>query len=102
MKTKNSNNLTSLDDLITQEYGAIGTPLRDEFEQGYNDFKIGVMIQQARKEKGMTQEQLAEKVGTSKGNISKIENNAKDVRFSTIKKIIEIGLGGQMDLSIKF
>lgn len=102
MKTKNNNNLTSLDDLITQEYGAIGTSSRDEFEQGYNDFKIGVMIQQARKEKGMTQEQLAEKVGTSKGNISKIENNAKDVRFSTIKKIIEVGLGGHLDLSIKF
>ncbi len=101
MKTKNKN-LVSLEDLITQEYGAIGTVSRDTFEDGYNDFKIGIIIQQARKEKGMTQEQLAKKVGTSKGNISKIENNAKDVRFSTIKKIIEIGLGGQLDLSIKF
>ena len=67
--------LTSLDALIAQEYGAIGTATRNEFEASYDDFKIGVMIQQARKEKGMTQEQLAEKVGTSKGNISKIENN---------------------------
>lgn len=101
MKAKNKN-LTSLEDLISQEYGLTGTPLRNEFEAGYNDFKIGMMIQQARKEKGMTQEQLAEKVGTSKGNISKIENNAKDIRFSTIKKIIEVGLGGHLDLSIKF
>lgn len=101
MKAKNKN-LTSLEDLISQEYGLAGTPLRTEFEAGYNDFKIGMMIQQARKEKGMTQEQLAEKVGTSKGNISKIENDAKDIRFSTIKKIIEVGLGGHLDLSIKF
>lgn len=101
MKTKNKN-LISLEDLINEEFGAIGTSSRDAFEDGYKDFKIGVMIQQARKEKGLTQEQLAEKIGTSKGNISKIENNAKDVRFSTIKKIIEVGLGGHLDLSIKF
>lgn len=101
MKTKNKN-LTSLDDLITQEYGIVGTSLRDEFEAGYTDFKIGALIQQARKEKGLTQEELAEKIGTSKGNISRIENNAKDIRFSTIQKIIEIGLGGHLDLSIKF
>lgn len=97
MKTKNKH-LTSLDDLITQEYGSIGTSLRDEFEAGYSDFKIGALIKQARKEQGLRQEELAEKVGTSKGNISRIENNAKDVRFSTIQKIIEIGLGGHLEL----
>lgn len=95
-------NLTSLEDLIANEYGAIGTAKRDEFEAGYDDFKIGTIIQQARKERGMTQEQLAEKIGTNKGNISKIENNVKDVRFSIIKKIIEVGLGGHVDFSIKF
>ncbi len=97
MKTKNKH-LTSLDDLITQEYGSIGTSLRDEFEAGYSDFKIGALIKQARKEQGLRQEELAEKVGTSKGDISRIENNAKDVRFSTIQKIIEIGLGGHLEL----
>ena len=101
MKAKNKN-LKSLEDLITEEYGAVGTSLREEYDTGFEEFKIGALIQQARKERGMTQEQLAEKVGTSKGNISKIENSAKDVRFSTIKKIIEIGLGGHLDLSIKF
>jgi len=60
------------------------------------------MIQQARKKKGMTQEQLAEKIGTSKDNISRIENDAKDIRLSTINKIIEVGVGGHLDLSIKF
>ena len=55
----------------------------------------------ARLEKGLTQEELAEKVGTTKSYISKIENNIKEVRFSTLKKIVELGLGGQLQLSIK-
>ena len=59
------------------------------------------MIQEARLEKGLTQEQLAEKCGTNKAYISKVENNIKDVRLSTLQKIIEIGLDGHLELSIK-
>jgi transcriptional regulator with XRE-family HTH domain len=58
------------------------------------------MLQQARLEKGMTQEELAVKVGTTKSYISKIENNLKEVRISTLQKIIELGLGGQLELAI--
>ncbi len=50
---------------------------------------------------GMTQEQLAKKVGTTKSYISKIENNIKEVRLSTLQKIIELGFGGHLELSIK-
>lgn len=50
---------------------------------------------------GMTQEQLAEKVGTTKSYISKIENNIKEARISTLKKIIELGFGGRLELNIK-
>ncbi|MDY3540573.1 helix-turn-helix transcriptional regulator, partial [Riemerella anatipestifer] len=57
-------------------------------------------IQQARLEKGLTQEQLAKKCGTNKGYISKVENNIKDVRLSTLQKIVEIGLGGKLNLGI--
>jgi transcriptional regulator with XRE-family HTH domain len=49
----------------------------------------------------MTQEQLATKVGTTKSYISKLENDMKEVRFSTLKKIVELGLGGQLELSIR-
>ena len=49
----------------------------------------------------MTQEELAQKCGTNKGYISKIENNIKEVRISTLQKIVELGLGGHLDLSIK-
>ncbi|OXA82458.1 Helix-turn-helix [Flavobacterium aquidurense] len=100
MKAKNKN-LTSLDEFIELEYGKIGTPKRDEFETGFESFKIGAMIHEARLQKGMTQEELAEKVGTTKSYISKIENNVKEARFSTLQKIVEIGLGGHLELSIR-
>jgi transcriptional regulator with XRE-family HTH domain len=59
------------------------------------------MLLDARLEKGLTQEQLAKKVGTTKSYISKIENNIKEVRLSTLQKIIELGFGGHLELSIK-
>lgn len=95
------NNLKTLDQFIEEEFGPEGTPKREEFEKGYESFKIGFLIQQARLEKGMTQEELAEKCGTNKGYISKVENNLKEVRLSTLQKIVERGLGGHLELSIK-
>ncbi len=99
MKAKN--NITTLDQFKDKHYGKVGTKKRDILEEGYENFKIGALIHEARLEKGMTQEQLAEKVGTTKSYISKIENNIKEVRLSTLKKIIELGLGGNLELSIK-
>ena len=65
------------------------------------NFKLGTLLHKARLEKGMTQEELARKVGTTKSYISKIENNIKEVRLSTLQKIVELGLGGHIDLSIR-
>ena len=98
---KEKNNLESLDQFVEEQYGKTGTPKRDKFEKGYETFKLGFLLQRARIEKGMTQEQLAEKCGTNKGYISKIENDIKEVRISTLQKIVELGLGGQLQLSIK-
>jgi HTH-type transcriptional regulator / antitoxin HipB len=95
------NNLKSLDQFIDEQYGSKGTPKRNKFEKEFEAFNLGFLIQQARLEKGMTQEELAEKCGTNKGYISKIENNVKEVRISTLQKIVELGLGGQLELSIK-
>jgi HTH-type transcriptional regulator/antitoxin HipB len=99
MKLKN--NIKSLDHFVDEQYGKKGTYKRDNLEKGYENFKFGYLIQQARLEKGMTQEELAEKCGTNKGYISKIENNIKEVRISTLQKIVELGLGGHLELSIK-
>ena len=98
MKTKN--NIKSHDQLIEEQYGKKGTRKRDIFDKGYETFKLGAMIHEARLEKGLTQEQLAVKCGTNKAYISKVENDIKDVRISTLQKIIEIGLGGRLNLSI--
>jgi len=100
MKKKNKN-LTTLDEFIDKNYGKPGTPEREVFEAGYENFQIGFLLQEARFKKGMTQEELAMKVGTTKSYISKIENDIKEVRLSTLKKIVELGLGGKLQLSIK-
>lgn len=95
------NNLKTLDQFVDEQYGKKGTTKRDKFEEGFKSFKLGFLLRQARLEKGLTQEELAEKCGTNKGYISKIENNIKEVRISTLQKIVEIGLGGHLELSIK-
>ncbi|MEN8250409.1 MAG: helix-turn-helix transcriptional regulator [Bacteroidota bacterium] len=97
---KNKSKMT-LDEFKNKHYGAEGTQKRDDLESGYENFKLGVLLYEARIEKGMTQAELAEKVGTTKSYISKIENNIKEVRLSTLQRIVQLGLGGQLDLSIR-
>src|SRR5438067_31159 len=80
--------LQSLDDFVEKEYGKKGTKKREKFEKGYEVFKLGVLIQQAREEKGLTQQELAERAGTNKSYISKLEKDLKDVRLSTLLRII--------------
>jgi len=91
----------TLNEFKDKHYGVKGTERRDALEEGYETFKLGALLHEARIEKGMTQAELAEKVGTTKSYISKIENNVKEVRLSTLQKIVHLGLGGSLDLSIK-
>lgn len=98
MKTKND--IVTLEEFKEKHYGKRGTAKREKLEKGYTEFKLGAMIQEARLEKGLTQEELAVKCGTNKAYISRIENSIKDVRVSTLRKIIEVGLGGHLNLSI--
>jgi len=99
MKTK-KNNLVDLENFIDKDYGKRGTKRRDTFEEGYEAFKIGVMLQEMRLQKNMTQEQLAEKCGTTKNYISRIENDASDIRLSTLMRIVREGFGGNLKLSV--
>jgi DNA-binding XRE family transcriptional regulator len=93
--------LTSFADHLNEQYGERGTPTHEEFEEGFEAFKLGAMLQELRKEKGMTQAQLAEKCGTTKTYISRIENDASDIRLSTLMRIIREGLGGHLKLSVE-
>lgn len=100
MKNKIDKKLISFSDHLDQEYGKIGTETREIYEQEFETFKLGVMLQELRKEKGMTQEQLALKCGTSKTYISRIENNVSDIRLSTLMRIIQQGFGGHLNLNV--
>jgi DNA-binding XRE family transcriptional regulator len=102
MKKKENKNLTSFADHIDQQYGKRGTVERERFEEGFEAFRLGVMLQELRKENGLTQEQLANKCGTTKTYISRIENNASDIRLSTLMRIIREGFGGHLRLSLDF
>jgi DNA-binding XRE family transcriptional regulator len=98
---KKNKNLTSFDEHLNKEYGKIGTESRNKYEMEFEAFKIGVLIQEARKEKNLTQEELARKVGTTKNYISRIENDASDIRLSTLIRIIKEGLGGHLRLILE-
>jgi DNA-binding XRE family transcriptional regulator len=97
---KTNKNLTSFSDHLDEQYGKRGSVEREKYEQEFEVFKLGVMLQELRKEKGLTQKELAEKCGTTKNSISRIENNATDIRLSTLLKIIQEGLGVHLRLSV--
>ena len=99
MKTENKK-ITTFSEHLDAQYGESGTETREKFEEEFESFKLGVLIQEMRKERGLTQEQLALKCGTTKTYISKIENNASDIRLSTLIRIIRQGLGGHLKLSL--
>jgi HTH-type transcriptional regulator / antitoxin HipB len=99
MKTKKNNKLVSWDSHLDKKYGKNGTATRNKYEEGFEAFKIGVIIQEARKNQHLTQEELALKVGTTKNYISRIENDASDIKLSTLIRIISEGLGGHLKLS---
>jgi HTH-type transcriptional regulator / antitoxin HipB len=100
MKKKLNKNLTSFEEHLDEQYGKRGTEERERFEEGFEAFRLGVMLQELRKGQGLTQEQLAEKCGTTKTYISRIENDASDIRLSTLMRIIREGLGGHLRLSV--
>jgi HTH-type transcriptional regulator / antitoxin HipB len=100
---KNKNQIlkaTNFDELLDIEYGNLGTKKRDKFEEKAQYFVISEMLRAGRKEAQMTQEQLAEKVGTKKSYISRLENGKCDIQLSTLYRIFEFGLGKKINLLI--
>lgn len=97
---KTNKTITSFDDHLDAQYGKTGSPTRQQFEEEFETFRIGVLIREARMKQKLTQQELAEKAGTTKSYISRIENNASDIRLSTLMRIIREGLGGHLKLSL--
>lgn len=90
---------STFDELLEAEYGRIGTQERDEFEIESNAFCLAETLKEERLKAGLTQQQLAEKIGTKKTYISRLENGKSDVQLSTLYRIFE-GLGKRVALSI--
>ena len=102
MKKKENSTLTSFATHLDEQYGKMGSDKREIYEQEFEAFKLGVLIQEMREKQHLTQEQLASKCGTTKSYISRIENNASDIRLSTLIRIIREGLGGHLNLSVSY
>lgn len=103
MNTKKSDNknITTFDEHLENRYGKIGSVKRTEFEIKAKAFAIGEVIKEERRLCAMTQEQLAEKTGTKKSFISRIENGHSDIQLSTLYKLLEVGLGRKIKLTIE-
>jgi HTH-type transcriptional regulator/antitoxin HipB len=100
MKEEAIRNAKTFDELLDIKYGKIGSSTRDEYEAKANYFVISEMLKEARKEAHITQEQLADKIGTKKSYISRIENGKADIQVSTLYKIFETGLGRKIRLTL--
>ena len=92
-------NLTPIEDLIEEDFGAVGTPERDQFEMECDVFVIGEQLKDERIKAGLTQEQLAEKIGTKKSFISRVERGHADIQLSTLVKLFR-GLGRQVSIRV--
>lgn len=90
----------SYDELLDIKYGKIGSEKRDEFEERSQAFVISEMLKSARLDANLTQQQLAEKTGTNKSYISRIENGTCDIQLSALYRIFETGLGKRISLLI--
>ena len=99
METNKYKGITSFDELLDKKYGSIGTKKRNEFEESSQMFIISEMLKAARKEANLTQEQLAQKAGTKKSYISKLENAKGNIQLSTLIRIFEQGLGRRIGLT---
>jgi ribosome-binding protein aMBF1 (putative translation factor) len=71
----------------------------ENYDKGFQDFKLGVMLRQAREDAGLTQEELAIRISTKKTAISRIENHAEDMKLSTLEKFAN-ALGKQLTISV--
>lgn len=94
------NNITTFDEHLDQRYGKLGTVKRTEFEIKAKAFAIGEILREERKQAKMTQEELAMKTGTRKSFISRIENGHSDIQLSTLYRLVEIGFGKRLNLTI--
>jgi len=95
MKTK------TINEHLDRKYGKKGSKSRAEFEEKAQDYMISELLKSARKEAHLTQQELADKLQVKRTYISKLERSDSDMRLSTLKKIVEKGLGGKLHINVE-
>jgi len=99
-RTEQLRNAKSFGEILDIEYGERGTPEREEFHKKAKLFALSEMLKDARRQAKLTQEELAEKTGTKKSYIERLESGKSDVQLSTLYRIFEKGLGKTVRLQI--
>ena len=99
MENNKKLNLTPIEDLISEDFGKVGTPERDAFEMEFDAFIIGEQLKDERLKAGLTQEELAEKIGTKKSFISRVEKGRADIQLSTLVKVFR-GVGREISVRV--
>ena len=99
-KNSSKGNPKTINEHFDKKYGESGSKSRNEFEQKAEAFMVAELVKESRKKAHMTQEQLAKKLNVNRAYISKIERASTDIRISTLKRIIEQGLGGTLHINV--
>jgi HTH-type transcriptional regulator/antitoxin HipB len=94
-------NPKTINEFFDLKYGKKGTKSRTDFEHKAEAYMVAELVKESRKKANLTQEQLAEKLNVKRSYISKIERASSDIRISTLRKIIETGLGGKLHISVE-
>lgn len=100
-KNRRKRTVATFDELIEKRHGKTGTKKRTEFEIKAKSFAIGEIIKEERRLAHMTQDELADKTGTKKSFISRVENGHSDIQLSTLFRLVELGLGRKISLIIE-
>ena len=98
MKAKNPK---TINEHFDHKYGKIGTEERAAFEQKAEAYFIAELVKEKRKEANLTQQELADRLNVKRAYISKIERAVGDIRISTLRRIVEVGLGGTLQINVK-
>ncbi len=101
IEKKSRNKVVSWDTHLDQKYGSHGTSTRTQFEMKAQTFILGELLKEEREKANLTQAEMAEKTGTKKSYISRIENGRADIQLSTLYRLIEQGLNRKLELSIR-
>lgn len=91
----------TINEHLDSKYGKNGSKSRDDFQEKAQAYMIAEILKSARKEAHLTQQELADKLQVKRSYISKMERAISDMRLSTLKRVVEEGLGGRLRISIE-